>query len=422
MSGRALLDDCVHCGFCLPACPTYRSWAQEMDSPRGRIDLMRGLAEGSIALDASVVKHFDRCLGCMGCVPACPSGVKYDVLIEETRARIESGYRRPLLDRLHRAMVFALFPHPRRLKATLPFLLAYAKSGLQSLVRKGGLARLLPARLAQLEALLPDVERRHLRATLPELVPAAGPRRARVGLLAGCVQRVFFPEVNEATVRVLAAEGCEVVIPRAQGCCGALSVHAGREKESKRMARKLMKAFPPGLDAILVNAAGCGSHLKDYGRLFAGEPGLAKPAAAFAAKVKDVTEFLASLGPAAKRSPLEVRVAYHDACHLAHAQGIREAPRRLLASIPGLTLLEIPDGDQCCGSAGVYNLMEPASANEIGARKVENVLSTKPDLLASANPGCTLQIRKILAERGLSIAAAHPMEILAASIEGRPIS
>jgi glycolate oxidase iron-sulfur subunit len=422
MPERALLDDCVHCGFCLPACPTYRSWAQEMDSPRGRIDLMRGLADGSIALDASVVKHFDRCLGCMGCVPACPSGVKYDVLIEDTRAAIESKYQRPLLDRLHRAMVFALFPHPKRLKAVLPLLLLYARSGLQSLVRKGGLARVFPARLAQLEALLPSVEDRHIHADLPEVVPAAGPRRARVGLVAGCVQRVFFPEVNEATLRALSAEGCEVVIPKTQGCCGALSVHAGRAAESRRMARDLMTAFAPDLDAILVNAAGCGSHLKDYGRLFADDPALAKPAAAFAAKVKDVTEYLVSLGPVAKRHPLATRVAYHDACHLAHAQGIREAPRRLLAAIPELKLLEIPDGDQCCGSAGVYNLMQPESANEIGARKLENVLSTKPDLLASANPGCTLQIRKLAAERGLTISAAHPMEILAASLDGRPLS
>jgi len=420
--GRSLLDDCVHCGFCLPACPTYRSWAEEMDSPRGRIDLMRGLAEGSIALDETVVRHFDRCLGCMACVTACPSGVRYDVLIEETRAKVETGFRRPLLDRLHRTLVFSTFPHPRRLKVLVALLLVYVKSGLQSLVRKGGIAGVLPARLAQLEALLPEVSGRLLSAKLPELVPAKGPRRFRVGLVAGCVQRVFFPGVNEATLSVLSAEGCEVVIPRAQGCCGALSVHAGRAAESRRMARKLMRSFPPDLDAVLVNAAGCGSHLKDYGRLFASDARLAKPAAAFAAKVKDVNEFLAGIAPVAARHPLPMRVAYHDACHLAHAQGIREAPRRLLGGIPELTLLEIPDGDQCCGSAGVYNLMEPESANEIGARKVENVLSTKPDLLASANPGCTLQIRKVLAERGHTLAAAHPMEILAASIEGRAMS
>ncbi|HKC24705.1 MAG TPA: (Fe-S)-binding protein [Thermoanaerobaculia bacterium] len=420
-AARSLLDDCVHCGFCLPACPTYQSWAEEMDSPRGRIDLMRGLASGAVTLTPEVVRHFDRCLGCMGCVTACPSGVKYDVLIEETRARIEEGYRRPLLDRFHRALVFALFPYPRRLKALVGVLRIYVRSGLQGALRKSGLLGLLPARLAQLDALMPDVSRRPASA-LPRVVPASGERRYRVGLVAGCVQRVFFPEVNDATCRVLAAEGCEVVIPEDQGCCGALSIHAGRERESRAMGRALLETFPAGeLDAILVNAAGCGSHLKDYGRLFASDPALAPRAAAFAAKVQDVNEFLGSIAPVATRHPVPLRVAYHDACHLAHAQRIREAPRRLLSSIPGLTLVEIPDGEQCCGSAGVYNLTEPESADEIGRRKVENVLSAEPELLASANPGCTLQIRKLLRERGAVLRAAHPIELLAASIEGRQI-
>jgi glycolate oxidase iron-sulfur subunit len=419
---RSLLDDCVHCGFCLPACPTYQSWAEEMDSPRGRIDLMRGLASGAVTLTPEVVRHFDRCLGCMGCVPACPSGVKYDVLIEETRAHIEEGYRRPFFDRLHRAMIFALFPHPRRLRALVALLLVYVRSGLQGALRKSGLFAILPARLAQLDALLPDARKRLLSASLPRVVPPSGERRFSVGLVAGCVQRVFFPEVNEATCRALAAEGCEVVIPTSQGCCGALSVHAGRAKEARSMARALVEAFSVGeLDAVLVNAAGCGSHLKDYGRLLADDPSLAQRAAAFAAKVNDVTEFLDSIPPVAARHPMGLRVAYHDACHLAHAQRIREAPRRLLSAIPGLTLLEIPDGDQCCGSAGVYNLIQPQSADEIGRRKAENVLSTEPDLLASANPGCTLQIAKLLRERGVALRAAHPVEILAASMEGRQI-
>jgi glycolate oxidase iron-sulfur subunit len=243
-----------------------------------------------------------------------------------------------------------------------------------------------------------------------------------VGLVAGCVQRVFFPGVNAATLRTLAAEGCEVIVPPAQGCCGALSMHAGRDREGREFARNLIAAFEgETLDAIIVNAAGCGSNLKDYGRLLGDEPEWAERAAAFAGKVRDVSEFLAALPPVAPRHPIPLRVAYHDACHLAHAQGIRAEPRSLLRGIPGLELLEVPEGESCCGSAGIYNLVEPASADEIGARKAEQVLSTKPDLLASANPGCTLQIGKMLQARGISIPAAHPIEILDASIAGRAI-
>jgi glycolate oxidase iron-sulfur subunit len=423
-TGRSLLDDCVHCGFCLAACPTYQSWGEEMDSPRGRIDLMRGLASGALALDAEVVRHFDRCLGCMGCVPACPSGVKYDVLIEETRARIEERYDRPGADAFFRWMLFTLLPYPRRLKALAAVSFVYAKSGLQALVRKSGVLGILPRRLAQLEALMPEVDGAMLAARLDALTPAVSAKRFRVGLVAGCVQRVFFPAVNAATMRVLAAEGCEVVVPAGQGCCGALSIHAGRAPESKEMARALMEAFEDAtreggpLDAILVNAAGCGSNLKDYGRLFASDPAWAARAGAFSAQVRDVTEFLASIPRVAERHAIARRVAYHDACHLAHAQKIREAPRALLLEIPGLTLLEIPDGDQCCGSAGIYNLVSPESADEIGRRKAANVLATKADLLASANPGCALQIRKMLGGEGAPLPMAHPLEILAASIAG----
>ena len=419
MRERALLDDCVHCGFCLPVCPTYVSWGEEMDSPRGRIDLMRGLAEGKIAWSGAVAAHFDRCLGCMACMPACPSGVKYDVLIEHARAELETSHRRPLSQRLRRAMIFAVFPYPRRLKAVAALLFLYSKSGLQRLARKSGL---LPRRLAQAEALLPSISLADLVARLPERVPARGERRARVALLAGCVQRVFFPGVNQATLRVLSAEGCEVVVPRGQGCCGALSIHAGREEEALAFARETIRSFEAGsYDAILVNAAGCGSNMKDYGRLFENDPEWASRAAAFSGKVRDITEFLAPLPAAAVRHPVRARVAFHDPCHLAHAQRIREQPRALLQGIPGLEIVEIPDGDQCCGSAGIYNLVEPESSEEIGARKADNVLSVKPDLLASANPGCTLQIQKILHQRGRDLPAAHPIEILDASISGRPL-
>jgi glycolate oxidase iron-sulfur subunit len=421
-TGRSLLDDCVHCGFCLPACPTYQSWGEEMDSPRGRIHLMRGLADGTLTLDAGVVAHFDLCLGCMGCVPACPSGVKYDVLIEETRARIEERYDRGGFDALYRSLLFALLPYPRRLRVLAAFAFVYARSGLQGLVRRTGALRLLPRRLAQLEALMPEVDGAALTAGLPALTPAASAQRFRVGLVAGCVQRVFFREVNEATVRVLAAEGCEVVVPEGQGCCGALSIHAGRAAESREMAKALMEAFErERLDAIIVNAAGCGSSLKDYGRLFAKDAEWSRRAAAFSAKVRDVTEFVASIPRVATRHPIAARIAFHDPCHLAHAQKVKDAPRALLAEIPGVTLLEIPDGDQCCGSAGIYNLVAPEPSDEIGRRKANNVLSMKPDLLASANPGCTLQLKRLLGERGATLPMAHPVEILDASFAGRTL-
>jgi len=412
---RELIDDCVHCGFCLPHCPTYQSWGEEMDSPRGRIDLMRGLRTGKMQLTPTVAAHFDRCLGCMACVTACPSGVRYDVLIEETRAYVEQNYRRGLFDRLHRGMIFQLFPYPGRLRAMVALLLVYVYTGLRWLVRHSGLLKLLPPRLRQLEALQPPVTPHNLFARLPERVPAAGEKRHTVALVAGCVQRVFNPGVNEATLRVLAAEGCEVIVPRGQGCCGALSMHAGREHESLAFARDLIERFSrEPVDFILINAAGCGSHLKDYARLFPKDP----RAQQFAAKVRDINEFLAALPPRAPRRPLQLRIAMHDACHLAHAQRITAQPRALLGGIPGVTLLEVPDGGQCCGSAGIYNLVQPDSSEQIGQRKVDNVLATEADLIASANPGCTLQMQKILRERGKHLPAAHPIEILDASISG----
>jgi glycolate oxidase iron-sulfur subunit len=415
---RKLIDECVHCGFCLPACPTYHNWGEEMDSPRGRIYLMKGVDERKLSLNENVVSHFDACLGCMACVTACPSGVQYDALIEEQRVEVEAQYRRGLFDRLFRAMIFALFPHPTRLRIAAFFQLLYVKSGFRWLLRALRLPSLLPPRIAQLEKLMPDVSVRALMATLPEFTQAIGERRARVALLAGCVQRVYFPGVNAATIRVLAAEGCDVIVPRRQGCCGALSLHAGRERESRELARELVTTFPQDVDAIIVNAAGCGSHLKTLQRWLRDDV----RAEAFAAQVRDVTEFLAALPARAERHPMEVRAAYHDACHLRHAQRIVEEPRQLLRGIPGLTLVEIADSDQCCGSAGIYNLVQPESARQIGERKVANVLEASPELLVSANPGCTLQIQSILRDRGLSLRAAHPIEVLDASIRGTALA
>jgi glycolate oxidase iron-sulfur subunit len=425
MEARDKIDDCVHCGFCLPACPTYQNWGEEMDSPRGRIDLMRGLRDGKIHLTDTTASHFDKCLGCMACVTACPSGVKYDQLIEETRAQREKALPRTGFDRLHRSLIFALFPHPLRLRIMAALLLVYVLTGMRWLVRRSGVLKLVPRRLAELDAMDPPVSLRNVTSTLPELVPAVGERRARVSLVAGCVQRVFFPGVNDATLRVLSAEGCEVHVPRGQGCCGALSMHAGRDDESLAFAKSLLERLRhEDVDAILVNAAGCGSHLKDYGRLFEhhADAALAARAKAFSAKVRDINEYLAALEPRAERHPLALKVAYHDACHLAHAQRIRSQPRALLGGIPGLELLEIPEGDQCCGSAGIYNLVEPESAAQIGDRKALNLLTVPAQLLASANPGCTLQIAKTLRQRGKALPAAHPIEILDASLRGEPAS
>jgi len=415
---RKLLDECVHCGFCLPSCPTYQSWGQEMDSPRGRIHLMKAVAEGKEPLTSAAVGHFDRCLGCMACVPACPSGVKYNLLIEDTRATVERTHRRSRADRMFRGLIFALFPYPARLKVAVFFQLLYQRTGLRWLAHRLGLVRLLPRRLRNLEALMPPVALRQLTDQLPEHQPAAGPPRARVALLPGCVQRVYFPDVNQATLRVLAAEGCEVVIPPGLGCCGALSVHAGRDDEARRLARAAITALErTEADTIVVNAAGCGSSMKEWDHLFRDDPAWAERAGKLAAKVKDVAELLTTLGPIAPRHPVRLKVAYHDACHLAHAQRIRAEPRALLAAIPGLELVEL-DSDACCGSAGVHNLLEPESAREIGQRKVDSVLAAGPALLVSANPGCTLQIQMLLRERGHDVRTAHTIEVLDASIRG----
>jgi glycolate oxidase iron-sulfur subunit len=409
-----LINDCVHCGFCLPTCPTYVLWGEEADSPRGRIYLMETGLAGEPMTD-SMVQHFDRCLGCMACVTACPSGVRYDRLIEDTRAQVERRHPRTRAERLLRGAIFRLFPYPRRLRLLRGPLRAYQASGVRRLL--GPLLARTPT-LATLESLAPRLRRPE---RLPERVPAVGPRRAVVGMLTGCVQRAFFPDVNAATARVLAAEGCDVVLPRAQGCCGALSVHTGREAEAQRFARSLIDAFEDaGVDYLVVNAAGCGSSLKEYGDLLRDDPSYAERAAALAAKVRDVSEVLVELGPVAPRHPLPLSVAYHDACHLAHAQGVRAQPRRLLADIPGLSLREIASAEICCGSAGVWNVLNPEPARELGDRKARDVLATGADLLVTANPGCLMQVAAAVHRAGGVIGLAHTVQVLDASIRGLP--
>lgn len=417
----ALAADCVHCGFCLPTCPTYMLWGRETDSPRGRIVLIKGGLEGGTALTDRFARHFDTCLGCMACVTACPSGVQYDKLLEATRPQIERQVARSWADRLFRRLVFSLFPYPGRLRLGIGKLWAYQRSGLQRLVRASGLLNLLPARLRAMEALLPRVSLTDGWTRPPARVPAEGTPRRRVGLLLGCVQRVFFDEVNLATVRVLAAEGCEVVVPRGQGCCGALMLHAGLDGDAADMARRFIDAFEAeaaDIDTLVVNAAGCGSTLKTYGHLLRGDPVYAERARALAGKCKDISELLDELEPRAPRRPLPLRVAYHDACHLQHAQGVSEEPRRVLGAIPGLTLCEIPEAGICCGSAGIYNLVEPEAAGELGDRKARHIRSTGAEAVVSSNPGCLLQIAGRLESSGPRPATYHLVELVDASIRG----
>jgi glycolate oxidase iron-sulfur subunit len=415
------IDDCVHCGFCLPACPTYVLWGEEMDSPRGRIYMIKKAAAGEAPLDDGFRLHMDRCLGCMACMTACPSGVQYDKLIEPARAQIERNLPRSVGESLFRKLLFATFPHPARLRLLAIPLRVYQRSGLQALMRSLGVLKMLPKQLGAMESLLPEVPS-HLFYRMPSSNRPKTAPRLRVGMLSGCVQQVFFSHVNAATLRVLVAEGCEVITPRAQQCCGALMLHSGMEDDAAALAKKMIAAFEAeDVDTIVINSAGCGSTMKEYGHLLRDDPAWAVRAARFSAKCKDISEVLCELEPQAPRHPLKLHVAYHDACHLQHAQGIRDQPRRLLSGIPALEVAEIPEASLCCGSAGVYNLLQPETANELGSRKVENLLTTGAEAVVSANPGCLLQLMNGLCRRGLkAMPAFHMVELLDASIRGLP--
>jgi glycolate oxidase iron-sulfur subunit len=411
-----LIEKCVHCGFCLPVCPTYVLWGQEMDSPRGRIYLMKLAGDGATDMNPNWVSHFDSCLGCMACMTACPSGVDYGKLIEATRAQIERNTPRSSSEKRHRHFLFETFTNPERLKRLRLPLLLYQKSGFQAVVRASGLLNFLPKKMQAMEALLPKLGPNE---TVAEVTPAIGAKRRRVGLLLGCVQREFFPQVNVATARVLAAEGCEVVAPQAQPCCGALLVHAGEEAAAIEMAKKTIDVFESAnVDAIVTNAAGCGSNVKEYGHLLRDEPEYADRARRFAARCKDISEVLTDLDPLATRHPLKLRVAFHDSCHLQHAQGVRSQPRALLANIPDLQLAEIPEAAICCGSAGIYNLVQPDAANAIGDRKAALIAPLKADVIATGNPGCVLQIQASLARNGHRTPVMHTIQLLDASIRG----
>ena len=402
------LRACVHCGICLPQCPTYRVLGEEMDSPRGRIYLMRAAAEGRTPLTATLARHLDLCLGCRACETACPSGVPFGRLLEATRGQLRGkGVRAAETDHRTLDRALALFPHPERLRPLMGLLRAYQRSGLQRLVRRlGALDR--AGTLGAMESLLPPVPLAPP-PPLPARIPAAGRQRGRAGLLIGCVQRFFFPEVNAQTARLLAAAGYEVVVPAGQGCCGALHLHAGRVDEFRPMARALMAAFGDEVDVIVTNAAGCGSALREYGHWLEGVG-----ARGFATRVRDVSEVLVEAD-----LPLgEVRetVTYHDACHLAHGQKVRQAPRALLRRIPGLRLIELADSDLCCGSAGVYNLVEPEMAGELARRKVERIRETGARVVATGNPGCLMQIAREARTQGLDLEVVHPVELLSRAL------
>ncbi|GAB3748561.1 heterodisulfide reductase-related iron-sulfur binding cluster [Yimella radicis] len=413
----SLLSDCVHCGFCLTTCPTYVLWGEEMDSPRGRIHLMKNVTEGA-PLDDTVVGHIDACLGCMACVTACPSGVQYDRLLEQTRAQVERNTTRSRSERALRAAVFSLFPYPKRLKALRGPLRLTQKVGLDRAINKSGLLERISPSLAMLQSLTPELTKPE---RLPERIPAKGTKRATVAMLTGCVQDAFFSGVNAATARVLAAEGCDVVVPQGQGCCGALSSHSGREPEAQHFARTLIDTFERyEVDYIVVNSAGCGSAMKEYEFLLADDSThqADERVRSFREKVRDVSELLAELGPVATYHPLPLTVAYHDACHLGHAQGIRNQPRELLRAVPELTVKEIKDASICCGSAGIYNVLNPEPAKQLGDTKAANVIATGAQLLVTANPGCIMQIAQGVERAGGRIGTAHIVTVLDHSQRG----
>ncbi|MFZ0043393.1 MAG: heterodisulfide reductase-related iron-sulfur binding cluster [Solirubrobacteraceae bacterium] len=403
-----MIDDCVHCGFCLDTCPTYVLWGQEADSPRGRIVLTSDGLQSDETMSEEMVTHFDRCLGCMACVTACPSGVRYDHLIERVRPQVERNHTRSPGERALRKLIYNTLPHPRRLRALAPMLAATKRLG----------ADRLPDRLAMMAKVAPSPPSgKAAKAGVPERTAAIGPPRGRVGLLLGCVQRVFYPGVHRATVHALSAEGFEVIAPRLPDCCGALEFHGGEEPAAVKRARATISAFADaggaeGLDYVVINAAGCGSAMKEYGELL-GTP----EAREFSARVRDVSEILGGVEPRAPRGPVPLRVAYHDACHLAHAQGIRQPPRRMLESIPGLELVEVgTERDVCCGSAGIYNLVQPEAAAELGARKARYLIDTGAQAIAAGNPGCAAQLDLHLRELGCPLPIHHPVELLSRSI------
>jgi len=417
--GRAAILDCVHCGLCLPTCPTYLMTGLETASPRGRVYLIRSVEEGQGRISPVFVKHLDQCLGCLACQTACPSGVSYGNLLEAARGQIERQYARAAGDRAWRLLLLQLLPHPRRMRPLIGLLYWYQRLGVARLVRTAGLLDRLFPKLARMEALLPVVPPPSERQPMEDHIPALGARRGRVGLLSGCVQPFVLPGINRATARVAAAAGYEVVTPRDQGCCGAMHLHTGHLDTAREMARRLIATFDETrVDLVLANAAGCGAAMKSYGHLLRDDPAWCERAAAFSARVRDVSELLGGVAWNGALRPLPLTVTYHEACHLAHGQRIRQEPRSLLRQIPGVRLVELTESDLCCGSAGVYNLLEPAMSGDLLRRKVERIRDTGASVVAMGNIGCLLQVRLGLSQAGLPIRAVHVVELLDWALHG----
>jgi glycolate oxidase iron-sulfur subunit len=408
------VNQCVHCGLCLAYCPTFSELGTEMDSPRGRIFLIKGLAEGRLRLSDSTVEHLSLCLGCRACETVCPSGVPYGQLIEAARAEVERQRPGGLGRRAFRWLNFrVLLIRPRLLGLLATLMRAYQVTGVQRLVRASGVLRWLPGPLATWEALLPDVPAASARGPLPEFIPGDGQRRGRVALLTGCIQQAVFGAQNQATARLLARNGYDVVVPAKQRCCGALHAHAGDHGSALTLARQTIEAFEgAGAEAVIVNTSGCGAHMKNYGHLLREDPASAARAAAFAASVRDVSEFLAAAQLRGPLRPVPMTITYHDPCHVVHGQKIRAEPRRLLAQIPELRLVTLKEADWCCGSAGTYNLTEPEMATRLLERKVMHVLETGAEAVVTANPGCIIQIAQGLKRRGAPVKVLHIVEIL----------
>jgi len=407
---------CIHCGLCLNSCPTYRVLGQEMDSPRGRIYQMIQVERGRLPLGEAFVRHMDLCLDCRGCETACPSGVQYGRLIEAARGQIEKYYRRPAVAAFLRKVFFRdLLPHPRRLEILGWLLRFYQRSGLERTVLASGLLRMLPGNLEPLARLSPRMEKPFFFSRLGTVVPAVGPRRYRVAFVAGCIANLAFAKLNEATLRVLARNGCEVVIPKGQGCCGALHVHAGWRDLARSLALKNIRAFNAGnFDAIITNAAGCGSVLKEYPELFeqVGREHY-EEARRFSARVQDVSEFLAGIDLNRNFAPTNLRVTYQDPCHLGHAQRIRSAPRRLIQALPGVEFIELPEAEICCGSAGIYNVVHRDIAQNLLQSKMQRIDETGAEVILTGNPGCLLQLRAgVAASNQPNRRVMHVVELL----------
>lgn len=401
--------DCIHCGFCLPVCPTYLELGSEADSPRGRIYMMKGVQEGTLPIDAGYEKHIYLCLGCRACESACPSGVEFSALLDVARADIEKNYPRPAWQRFLKTLILGkIVPYPRRLYALFRVLRWYQISGLQRLIRKTGILRLFPGNLDVSEKLLPTVPPPSYRIKRGTVFPAKGERRYRIAFFVGCVMNEVQPQIHRATIRVLTENGCEVIVPEEQVCCGALQNHAGERETAQTLARKNMAAFEKyDYDYLVINSAGCGALLKEYPRLLSDQT-----AETFSAQVKDVSELLAQIQPLKPMGTVRCKVAYDDPCHLIHGQKISMAPRLLLKQIPGLELVPLQGADQCCGSAGIYNITHQEMSQRLLERKMQSIVESQAEVVATGNPGCILQISSGARKMGLPIEVLHPIELI----------